>query len=102
MRGAARTRRSMAPGVSPTTARSPRFLAHFIRAGAQLCAFGRHSLAEGGIVPLPTGAASPRLIEGNLRQAMATPGSPARTRLLIAVLCALACGGLVAAFVAKG
>jgi len=72
-----------------------------IRAGAQVCAFGRYSAARGGIVPSPTWAASPRLIVGDVQQVTATLGSSARTRLLIAVLCALAGAGLVAAFVAN-
>lgn len=70
-----------------------------VRAGAMVCAMGWYSKARGGLVPSPTWAGNPRLIEGDLNELVQTLGASARRRLLLGTAAGLACGGLVAAFV---
>lgn len=57
--------------------------------------------ARGGLVPSPTWAANPRLIEGDVDDLLQTLGASARRRLLLGLAAALAAAGLVAAFVAS-
>jgi hypothetical protein len=71
-----------------------------IRPGARVCAIGTYSTARGGLVPSPTWAASPRLIEGGVDDLLQTLGSSARRRLLLGLIAALLAAGLVVAFVA--
>ena len=70
-----------------------------VRAGAQVCAIGWYSKDRGGLVPSPTWAGNPRLIEGNVDGLVQTLAASARRRLLLGTAAALASGGLVAAFV---
>jgi len=70
-----------------------------VRAGAMVCAIGWYSKARGGLVPSPTWAGNPRLIEGDVNELVQTLGASARRRLLLGAAAALASGGLVAAFV---
>ena len=70
-----------------------------VRAGAMVCAIGCYSKARGGLVPSPTWAGNPRLIEGDVKTLVQTLGASARRRLLLGSAAALASGGLVAAFV---
>ncbi len=69
-----------------------------VRAGAQVCAIGWYSQERGGLVPSPTWAGNPRLIEGDMEALLQTLGASARRRLLLGAAAALASGGLVAAF----
>ncbi len=70
-----------------------------IRPGARVSAFGSFSAAKGGLVPTGMIGANPRLVEGSVNEVLAKLASSARTRLLLAVLAASACAGLMAAFV---
>lgn len=71
-----------------------------VRPGARVCAIGHYSAARGGLVPSPTWAPNPRLIEGDVDELLQTLGVSARNRLLLGTVAALAAAGLVAAFIA--
>lgn len=71
-----------------------------VRPGAPVCVIGSYSAARGGVVPSPTWAGNPRLIEGDLNELQRKLGSSARNRLLIGLAAAAATAGLVAAFAA--
>jgi len=85
--------------LEPLRTVAPGQLSREPQQGAMVCAIGWYSKARGGLVPSPTWAGNPRLIEGDVNELVHTLGATARRRLLLGAAAALASGGLVAAFV---
>jgi hypothetical protein len=73
-----------------------------VRPGAPVAVFGTFSADKGGIVPTTGLGGNPRLVQGDVQRLVAVLGSTARTRLVLGMLAAAGCYGLVATFVGNG